>query len=136
MAKVSSQLQERCRDIMNRKQSLVTLGLCAVVALVLLTAVQQETERRATCAPGTAATSAPARHPIRPTTDIGQGLTNDCFRFMMSLHLSWSWDETFAHILPRAALSASTGRLCAGEFSSCWFGCAPWLQPHAAALPE
>ena len=65
MAKVSSQFQERCRDIMNRKQSLLTLGLCAVVGLVLLTACSKKPSEES-AAPGTAAT--PAATPIDPAT--------------------------------------------------------------------
>src|SRR5437879_13556312 len=60
MAKVSSQFQERCRDIMNRKQSLLTLGLCAVVGLVLLTACRKKLSEES-AAPGTAATPAATR---------------------------------------------------------------------------
>src|SRR2546429_1954966 len=65
MAKVSSQFQERCRDIMNRKQSLLTLGLCALVGLVLLTACSKKPSEES-AAPGTAAT--PAATPIDPAT--------------------------------------------------------------------
>src|SRR6266853_1443433 len=32
----------------------------------------------------------------RPTTAHRPRVSNDCFRFMMSLHLSWNWDETLA----------------------------------------
>src|SRR6202140_3213137 len=65
MAKVSSQLQERYREIMNRKQSLLTLGLCAVMGLVLLTACSKKPSEES-AAPGTAA--APAAAPIDPAT--------------------------------------------------------------------
>src|SRR5712692_741287 len=67
MAKVSSQFQERYREIMNRKQSLVTLALCAIVGLVLLTACSKKPSEES-AAPGTAATSAPAATPIDPAT--------------------------------------------------------------------
>src|ERR1700730_6086816 len=67
MAKVSSQFQERYREIMNRKQSLVTLGVCAVVALVMLAACSKKPSEES-AAPGTAATSAPAAAPIDPAT--------------------------------------------------------------------
>src|SRR3981189_2968627 len=63
MAKVSSQFQERYRDIMNRKQSLLTLGLC--VGLVLLTACSKKPSEES-AAPGSAA--APAATPIDPAT--------------------------------------------------------------------
>src|SRR6266404_9150832 len=59
MAKVSSQFQERCRAMMNRKQWLVTLGLCAVVGLVLLTACSKKPSEEQPAGPGTTATSAP-----------------------------------------------------------------------------
>jgi len=65
MAKVSSQFQERYRDIMNRKQSLVTLGLCAVVGVVMLTACGKKPSEES-AAPSTAAT--PAATPIDPAT--------------------------------------------------------------------
>src|SRR6202051_3623968 len=32
----------------------------------------------------------------RPTMAHSASVTNDCFRFMISLYLSWNWDETFA----------------------------------------
>src|SRR6202158_222653 len=32
----------------------------------------------------------------RPTTAHRPRVTNHCFRFMISLYLSWNWDETFA----------------------------------------
>src|SRR5713226_8413077 len=32
----------------------------------------------------------------RPTSAHRPRVTNDCFRFMISLYLSWNWDETFA----------------------------------------
>src|SRR6202140_125050 len=32
----------------------------------------------------------------RPTMAHRASVTNDCFRFMISLYLSWNWDETFA----------------------------------------
>src|SRR6266478_7376679 len=32
----------------------------------------------------------------RPTSVHRPRVINDCFRFMMSLHLSWNWDETLA----------------------------------------
>src|SRR4029077_2195109 len=32
----------------------------------------------------------------RATTAHMLRVTNDCFRFMISLYLSWNWDETFA----------------------------------------
>src|ERR1700686_2240349 len=67
MAKVSSQFQERYREIMNRRQSLVTLGLCAVVGLVLLTACSKKPSEES-AAPGTAATPAPTAAPIDPAT--------------------------------------------------------------------
>src|SRR6267154_583082 len=68
MAKISSQFQERYREIMNRKQSLLTLGLFAVVGLVLLTACSKKPSEES-AAPGTAATSAaPAATPIDPAT--------------------------------------------------------------------
>src|SRR3981081_3204273 len=66
MAKVSSQFQERYREIMNRKQWFVTLGLCAVVGLVLLTACSKKPSEEQSAAPGTAAT--PAATPIDPAT--------------------------------------------------------------------
>src|ERR1700686_2153511 len=66
MAKVSSQFQERYREIMNRKQSLVTLGLCALVGLVLLTACSKKPSEEQSAAPGSAA--APAAAPIDPAT--------------------------------------------------------------------
>src|SRR6266446_6303130 len=53
MAKVSSQFQERYREIMNRKQSLITLSVCAVVALVLLAACSKKPSDES-AAPGTA----------------------------------------------------------------------------------
>src|SRR5260370_2118096 len=65
MAKVSSQFQERYREIMNRKQSLITLGVCAVVALVLLAACSKKPSEES-AAPSTAA--APAATPIDPAT--------------------------------------------------------------------
>src|SRR5882724_4544531 len=71
MAKVSSQFQERCRAMMNRKQWLVTLGLCAVVGLVLLTACSKKPSEEQPAGPGTAATSAPAAAPIDPATAAG-----------------------------------------------------------------
>src|SRR5260370_8578998 len=66
MAKVSSQFQERYREIMNRKQSLVTLGLCALVGLVLLTACSKNPSEEQSAAPGRGA--APAAAPIDPAT--------------------------------------------------------------------
>ena len=51
---------------MNRKQSLVTLGLCAVVGLVLLTACSKKPSEEQSAAPGSAA--APAAAPIDPAT--------------------------------------------------------------------
>src|ERR1700694_1717358 len=65
MAKVSSQFQERYREIMNRKQSLVMLALCAVVGAVLLTACSKKPSEQP-AAPGSAA--APAAAPIDPAT--------------------------------------------------------------------
>ena len=50
---------------MNRKQSLLTLGLCAVVGLVLLTACSKKPSEES-AAPSTAAT--PAATPIDPAT--------------------------------------------------------------------
>jgi hypothetical protein len=50
---------------MNRKQSFVTLGVCAVVALVLLTACSKKPSEES-AAPGNAA--APAAAPIDPAT--------------------------------------------------------------------
>src|SRR5437660_1315796 len=32
----------------------------------------------------------------RPMTAHRPRVSNDCFRFMMSLHLSWNWDQIFA----------------------------------------
>src|SRR6266478_4849227 len=32
----------------------------------------------------------------RPTTAHRPRVTNHCFRFIIALHLSWNWDETFA----------------------------------------
>src|SRR6266481_10075594 len=32
----------------------------------------------------------------RPMTAHRPRVSNDCFRFMISLYLSWNWDETFA----------------------------------------
>ncbi len=54
---------------MNRKQWLVTLGVCAVVSLVLvlMTACSKKPEEQS-AAPGTAATPAPAATPIDPAT--------------------------------------------------------------------
>jgi plastocyanin len=52
---------------MNRKQSLITLGLCAVMGLVLLTACSKKPSEES-AAPGTAATPAPAAAPIDPAT--------------------------------------------------------------------
>src|ERR1700724_3882012 len=66
MAKVSSQFQERYREIMNRKQSLVTLGLCALMGLVLLTACRKTRSEEQAAAPGSPA--APAAAPIDPAT--------------------------------------------------------------------
>src|SRR6202047_4773208 len=42
----------------------------------------------------------------RPTMAQSASVTNDCFRFMISLYLSWNWDETFAifYRAPPAAL--------------------------------
>ena len=51
---------------MNRKPWLVSLGLCAAVGLVLLTACGKKEEQSA--APSTAATPAPAATPIDPAT--------------------------------------------------------------------
>src|ERR1700746_1090643 len=67
MANVSSQFQERYREIMNRKQSLLTLGLCAVIGLVLLPACSKKPSEES-AAPSTAATPAPAAAPIDPAT--------------------------------------------------------------------
>src|ERR1700732_2817677 len=66
MAKISFLFQERYREIMNRKQSLVTLGLCALVGLVLLTACSKKPSEEQSAAPGSAAT--PAAAPIDPAT--------------------------------------------------------------------
>src|ERR1700686_1328717 len=33
----------------------------------------------------------------RPTMAQSASVTNDCFRFMISLSLSWNWDEIFAY---------------------------------------
>ena len=52
---------------MNRKECLVTLGLCAVVSLVLLTACSKKPEEQS-AAPSTAATPAPAATSIDPAT--------------------------------------------------------------------
>src|SRR5208282_1959549 len=67
MAEISTQFQERYRETMNRKQWLVTLGLCAVVSLVLvlMTACSKKPEEQS-AAPGTMA--APAATPIDPAT--------------------------------------------------------------------
>src|SRR5258708_16167910 len=65
MANVSSQFQERYREIMNRKQSLVTLAFCAIVGLVLLTACSKKPSEES-AAPGGAA--APAATPMDPAT--------------------------------------------------------------------
>ena len=51
---------------MNRKQSLLTLGLCAVMSLVLLTACSKKPSEEQSAAPGSAA--APAAAPIDPAT--------------------------------------------------------------------
>src|SRR5260370_21411931 len=51
---------------MNRKQSLVTLGLCAVVGLVVLTACSKKPSEEQSAAPGGAAGPAGAR--IAPAT--------------------------------------------------------------------
>src|ERR1700682_1065782 len=42
----------------------------------------------------------------RPISAHRPSVTNDCFRFMISLYLSWNWDETFAifYRAPPAAL--------------------------------
>src|SRR3984893_14712766 len=66
MAKISSQCREGDREIMNRKHSLVTLGLCALVGLVLLTACSKKPSEEQSAAPGSAA--APAAAPIDPAT--------------------------------------------------------------------
>src|SRR6266446_4786576 len=65
----------------------------------------------------------------RPTTAHRPRVTNDCFRFMMSLHLSWSWDETFAifyrappRALPLAGFVRGEGPLLL-----------VWLRPMAPA---
>ena len=52
---------------MNRKECLVTLGLCAVMGLVLLLACSKKPEEQG-AAPSTAATPAPAATPIDPAT--------------------------------------------------------------------
>ena len=52
---------------MKRKECLVTLGLCAVMGLVLLLACSKKPEEQA-AAPSTAATPAPAATPIDPAT--------------------------------------------------------------------
>ena len=52
---------------MKRKECLVTLGLCAVMGLVLLIACSKKPEEQA-AAPSTAATPAPAAMPIDPAT--------------------------------------------------------------------
>jgi len=52
---------------MNRKECLITLGRCAVVGLVLLTACSKKPEEQ-TAAPSTAAAPAPAATPIDPAT--------------------------------------------------------------------
>src|SRR6266446_9056526 len=49
----------------------------------------------------------------RPTTAHRPRVSNDCFRFMMSLHLSWNWDETLAIFYrapPRTLPPAGFGR--------------------------
>ena len=53
--------------MMNRNPWLVTLGLCAAVGLVLLTACSKKPEEQS-AAPSTAATPAPAATPIDPAT--------------------------------------------------------------------
>jgi len=53
--------------MMNRKPWLVTLGLCAVVGLVLLTACSKKPEEQS-AAPSTAAAPTPAATPIDPAT--------------------------------------------------------------------
>ena len=56
---------------MNRKQRVVTLGLCAVVGLVLMTACSKKPTEEQSAAPSTAAPStmaAPAAAPIDPAT--------------------------------------------------------------------
>ncbi len=52
---------------MNRKECFVTLGLCAVMGLVLLAACSKKPEEQS-AAPSTAATPAPAATPIDPAT--------------------------------------------------------------------
>src|SRR5882724_502195 len=65
----------------------------------------------------------------RPTTAHRPRVTNDCFRFMMSLHLSWSWDETFAifYRAPPRALPL------AGFVRGAVLFLLVWLRPMAPA---
>ena len=66
--KISFQFQERCREIMNRKHMGSSLGLCAVVGLVLLTGCSKKSNEEQSAAPSTAAAPAPAATPIDPAT--------------------------------------------------------------------
>src|SRR4029077_9564316 len=93
---VSSQFQERYREIMNRKQSLVTLALCAIVGLVLLTACSKKPSQES-AAPGSRA--APAGAPIDPATAA-----------------SVSGTVTFAGAAPKAAkIDMSQDAACKGN---------------------
>ncbi len=53
---------------MNRKQRVVTLGLCAVVGLVLMTACSKKPTEEQSAAPSNMAAPAPAAAPIDPAT--------------------------------------------------------------------
>ncbi len=54
--------------MMNRKQRVVTLGLCAVVGLVLMTACSKKPTEEQSAAPSNMAAPAPAAAPIDPAT--------------------------------------------------------------------
>src|SRR6267378_5441556 len=53
-------------------------------------------------------------------------VSNDCFRFMISLYLSWIGMRSLPYFTARR--SERFRRLAlAGEFRYCWLGCVPWL---------
>src|SRR5208282_5036608 len=92
----------------------------------------------------------------RPTTAHRPRVTNQCLRFIISLHLSEIGMKALAYsnftarrLFPTFACSrrrarcperfhrlASYWKKHGEKFCSCWIGCAPWLRPHGAALPE
>src|SRR5713101_9937009 len=71
----------------------------------------------------------------RPTSAHRPRVSNDCFRFMISLYLSGIGMRPLPYFTARRPERFRRLAL-AGELRYCWFGCAPWLQPHGAALPE